>query len=275
MRGAAVAALAVLGITCVASAADTAAGGRVTRLKGLVTVERAGLSEPGRRGYVLQSGDTIKTGSDGIVQWWMQDDSLFLLPTGSTLHIDEYVAPAGKGSGFGRSFLSLIKGGMRSVTGLIAKDNAASYRVATPVATMGVRGTDFKLIHCNNDCATRKNTLRKSSLRGFDLLQPAGPARLLRTVAKNPTPTQNGTYVKMEKLTGELCNDGGCAEVTFGVGSGCAFAADSKTKPVVLPKCPDIFERFGDELEFEFDELDNDLYRDLRRVPREPPASPS
>src|SRR5690349_1323012 len=103
MRGLAVAALAFLGISGVATAADSAAGGRVTRLKGLVTVERGGQSEPGRKGFVLEAGDTIKTGSDGIVQWWMQDDSLFLLPTGSTMHIDEYQAPT-KQSGFGKSF---------------------------------------------------------------------------------------------------------------------------------------------------------------------------
>jgi len=274
MRGSGVAALLLLGISSVASAADAAAGGRVTRLKGLVTVERGGQSEPGRKGYVLEAGDTIKTGSDGIVQWWMQDDSLFLLPTGSTMHIDEYEAPT-KQSGFGKSFFSLIKGAMRSVTGLIAKDDPKSYRVATPVATMGVRGTDFKLVHCNNDCQTRKNTLKKSSWRGFDLPIPSGPARLVPVASADNSTVANGTYVKMEKLTGELCNDGGCAEVTFGVGSGCAYAADSKTKPQVLPKCPNIFERFGDELEFEFDEFNNDLYRDLRRVPRERPASPS
>jgi hypothetical protein len=272
MRGWAVVALALAGMTGAAMAAESVAGGRVTRLKGLVTVERGGQSEPGRKGFVLESGDTIKTGSDGVVQWWMQDDSLFLLPTGSTLHIDEYVSPS-KGNGFGKSFFSLIKGAMRSVTGLIAKDNSQNYRVATPVATMGVRGTDFKLVHCNNDCATRKSALRKSSLRGFEILQPSGRGRLIRTAA--PEPVANGTYVKMEKMTGELCNDGGCVQVTFGVGSGCAYAADSKGAPVILPKCPNIFERFGDELEFEFDEFNNDLYRDLRRVPRERPASPS
>jgi hypothetical protein len=272
MRGVVVAALALASLVSVAEAAQSPGGGRVTRLKGLVTVERAGVSEPGRRGYILESGDTIKTGSDGVVQWWMADDSLFLLPTGSSLHIDEYASPSGRG-GFGKSFFSLLKGAMRSVTGLVAKNDPQSYRVATPVATMGVRGTDFKLVYCNNDCARRKNTLRKSSLQNFSPIASAGPARLIRTAEKDK-PVANGAYVKMEKLTGELCNDGGCAEVTAGVGSGCAYAPDSTTKPVVLPKCPDIFERFGDELEWEFDEVQKELYRD-RRVPVEDPASPS
>ena len=139
MRGVAIAALALASLVSVGEAAQSSGGGRVTRLKGLVTVERNGASEPGRKGYILESGDTIKTGSDGVVQWWMADDSLFLLPTGSSIHIDEYVPPEPKGGGFGHSFFSLLKGAMRSVTGLIAKNDPASYRVATPVATMGVR----------------------------------------------------------------------------------------------------------------------------------------
>jgi hypothetical protein len=268
--------LALLGTIQTVSADELSnSGGRVTRLRGLVNVERNGVSEAGRKGFVLQNGDTIKTGSDGVVQWWMVDDSLFLLPSGSALHIDEYMPPEKKGGGgFGKSFFSVIKGAMRSVTGLIAKSDPQSYRVATPVATMGVRGTDFKLVYCNNDCALRKNTLHKSSLRGFDFLSPTGPGRLIRTAANDP-PVQNGTYVKMEKLTGVLSNDKGSVDVTAGVGSGCAFAADANTAPMVLPKCPPIFERFGDELEWDFDDNSNTQYRDLRRPERERPASPS
>jgi hypothetical protein len=198
------------------------------------------------------------------------------MPSGSALHIDDYVPPAATkaGGGSGKSFFSLIKGAMRSVTGLIAKADPQTYRVATPVATMGVRGTDFKLVYCNNDCALRHNSLRKSSLRGFNLLSPTAPGRLIRTAASDP-PIQNGTYVKMEKLTGVLFNDKGSVDVTFGVGSGCAFAADANTAPVALPKCPPVFERFGDELEWDFDDNSNTQYRDLRRPERERPASPS
>jgi hypothetical protein len=269
--------LALLGTIQTVSADELSnTGGRVTRLRGLVTVERNGVSEPGRKGYLLQNGDTVKTGSDGVVQWWMVDDSLFLLPSGSSLHIDEYVPPANKaGGGIGKSFFSLFKGAMRSVTGLIAKSDPQSYRVATPVATMGVRGTDFKLVYCNNDCKLRNNSLRKkTSLGGFDLLLPSAAPRLIPVVDRNE-PVQNGTYVKMEKLTGVLFNDKGSVDVTFGVGSGCAFAASADTAPVALPKCPPIFERFGDELEWEFDDNSNTQYRDLRRPERETPASPS
>jgi hypothetical protein len=41
-------------------------------------------------------------------------------------------------------FISLLKGGFRSVTGLIGRLNRDGYRVTTPSATIGIRGTDHE-----------------------------------------------------------------------------------------------------------------------------------
>jgi len=48
--------------------------------------------------------------------------------------------------------ISLLKGGMRAVTGLLARRNPANFRVSTPSATIGIRGTHFGIQFCNNDC---------------------------------------------------------------------------------------------------------------------------
>ena len=42
-----------------------------------------------------------------------------------------------------RSFFSLLKGGFRTVTGLIGKLRREQYRIDTAVATIGIRGTDY------------------------------------------------------------------------------------------------------------------------------------
>lgn len=47
---------------------------------------------------------------------------------------------------------SLIKGGLRAVTGLLARRNPLNYRIATPTATIGIRGTRFGLLYCADDC---------------------------------------------------------------------------------------------------------------------------
>jgi len=43
----------------------------------------------------------------------------------------------------GRSVFDFLKGAARFVTGLIARTEHANFSLRTPVATMGVRGTDF------------------------------------------------------------------------------------------------------------------------------------
>jgi hypothetical protein len=51
-----------------------------------------------------------------------------------------------------RAFFRLLKGGFRAVSGLIGKVDRNEYRVDTPVATIGIRGTDYLLILCDEAC---------------------------------------------------------------------------------------------------------------------------
>ena len=43
-----------------------------------------------------------------------------------------------------RSALSLLKGAMRAITGYIGRSNRDGYRIETPTATIGIRGTDHE-----------------------------------------------------------------------------------------------------------------------------------
>ena len=49
------------------------------------------------------------------------------------------------------SFFSFLQGGLRLVTGLVGKLNQPAFRVATPTATIGIRGTGFDLV-CEGAC---------------------------------------------------------------------------------------------------------------------------
>jgi hypothetical protein len=55
-----------------------------------------------------------------------------------------------------RAFFRLLKGGFRAVSGLIGKADQAEYRVNTPVATIGIRGTDYWVVFCDEACAADK-----------------------------------------------------------------------------------------------------------------------
>lgn len=91
---------------------------------------------------VLESGTTVTTGDNGQVVMKFEDGQVIALNANTTFKISQYhynQAKPEKSS----MFFSLLKGAMRSVSGLIAKHNTAAYRLQTPVATIGIRGTDF------------------------------------------------------------------------------------------------------------------------------------
>jgi hypothetical protein len=53
----------------------------------------------------------------------------------------------------GDSFLvSMVKGGLRAVTGLLGKRNHDKVQFETATATIGIRGTHFGALLCQNDC---------------------------------------------------------------------------------------------------------------------------
>ncbi len=93
--------------------------------------------------------DTIVTGA-GTGQIVFTDNSQVVLQKGTTLRIDQYVfvpnSPSGDKSG-DKYIGSLVKGGFRTITGLISKSNPKAYEVKTPVATIGVRGTDYSIYY--------------------------------------------------------------------------------------------------------------------------------
>ena len=50
------------------------------------------------------------------------------------------------------AFFRLLKGGFRAISGLIGHVRHRDYKVQTPVATIGIRGTDYEVRYCNGDC---------------------------------------------------------------------------------------------------------------------------
>lgn len=95
-----------------------------------------------RRSEVYQ-GDTILTGK-GSVQIRFSDGSLTALRPRTTFKIINYQW-SGKQDGSERGFFSLLKGGLRTISGAIGKLHRKNYRMQTPSATIGIRGTSYFL----------------------------------------------------------------------------------------------------------------------------------
>lgn len=91
----------------------------------------------------IEEGETIRTGADGLLQIRFIDGGLLSFRTDTELQLERYSFFAGSREE-GAIFMRLVRGGVRSVTGLIAKTNPDAYMLETPTTLLGVRGTDHE-----------------------------------------------------------------------------------------------------------------------------------
>src|SRR5256886_13168507 len=139
----------VLGLLCAPGLASAQAG-RFLLAVGDVAVARGQAEIRAATGTPVQSGDTIRVGPASNAQIRMTDESIVGLRPGTVFRIDAYEY---SGQAEPRSIFSLLKGGFRTVTGAIGRlHNRERYAVRTPTATIGIRGTHYTLVHCDNDC---------------------------------------------------------------------------------------------------------------------------
>lgn len=144
-----VAAIVALAVTPVA----TAQVGKVKVATGTVTIERAGATLPARVGTPVMAADVVCTGPQSSVGILMSDDSMLSAGATSALRIDRYEYDATTNRG--RFDSSLSRGTLSVVSGRIAKESPEAMTVRTPLAILGVRGTEF-LVSADDGGATRE-----------------------------------------------------------------------------------------------------------------------
>jgi hypothetical protein len=98
-----------------------------------------------QRGDHFYSGDTLVTGTNSTAQIRFTDGSVVALNPNSKLQVNDYSYQ--KDPKNDRSVMTLVQGGFRALTGLISKTNPDAYKVQTPVAVIGVRGTNYGLVY--------------------------------------------------------------------------------------------------------------------------------
>lgn len=95
------------------------------------------------RGSEISAGDAINTAAGARAQVRFIDGGFVSLQPNTLFRVDEFNYE-NKTNGAEKGFFSLLKGGLRAITGAIGKVNRSSYKVATPSATIGIRGTGYK-----------------------------------------------------------------------------------------------------------------------------------
>ncbi|WP_426209818.1 FecR family protein [Massilia sp. TWP1-3-3] len=90
----------------------------------------------------VEQGDTLVSEKNTYAQIRFVDNSEITLKPNTTFKVEAFAYDAGKPAGDSASF-SLVKGGLRSITGLLGKRNKEKFQLKTPSATIGIRGTTF------------------------------------------------------------------------------------------------------------------------------------
>ncbi|WP_315983520.1 FecR family protein [Aliamphritea spongicola] len=93
----------------------------------------------------VYADDLLATGNKGRLQVRFTDGSRLSLRSGTEFKITEYRFDAAEPKE-GKAIYKLLKGGMRTLSGQIGKEDKEDYRLDTAVATIGIRGTDFVII---------------------------------------------------------------------------------------------------------------------------------
>jgi hypothetical protein len=176
----------------------------VTHIAGTLSVKKIdGSSRIISQFSEVENGDTLATEKDSFARLKFTDGGEVTLRPNSVFKVEGYAfeetAPQKD------SFLvGLLKGGLRTVTGLVGKrGNRDAYRMQTATATIGIRGTYYALLTCKADC-------------------PAG--------------MKDGTYAKV--LEGIISLKNPFGEIECNTGQTCYSPPDGP--PVVLPEDPGV-----------------------------------
>ena len=140
-----------------------AEAGKVLLAIGEVKVTRGGQTIPLAKGASLQAGDAVITGIASNAQLRMSDGAVIALRAQSEFKINQY-SFNGKTDGSEKAELSLVKGGVRAVTGAIGRENKDNLKINAVVATVGMRGTGFNINVCEGNCFNPDKTPVKDGL---------------------------------------------------------------------------------------------------------------
>ena len=131
-------------VLSLSQAAQAGVAGNVQFVSGNAQLTNSvGQSHDLQKGDAIHESDTVTTAKSAYAQIKMRDGGLIAVRPDSKLKFDSFIFN-GEQDGTEKSIFTLLKGGMRAITGLIGKLHKANYRINTASSAIGVRGTDHE-----------------------------------------------------------------------------------------------------------------------------------
>jgi hypothetical protein len=238
----------LLVLSCVVSASWAAqVAGTIAQLSGPLLAKKAdGAVRVLSLRSEVESGDTLVTEKNTYALVKFVDNSEITLKPGTTFKVENFAFDAAKPDGDQASF-SLVKGGLRSVTGLLGKRNKEKFSMKTPSATIGIRGTTFiaDLVEPSAEevavAVAAREAYLMASTASLDAL--AAPMKPL-TLAQGPMPPSPsgtsmppGLYVHV--IDGMINVSNPAGSLSFSAGQ-FGYTRNTVIPPVMVPNNPGI-----------------------------------
>ena len=148
----------LLGLSVLASGVTMAAdnAGMVVASRGEVIAMANGGSRELKQGDFIYVNDEVITSNRSFAVVQFVDGAKVTVRPDSVMIVETYLY---NGDENDAATLGLVSGGLRVITGAMAKSNPENYKVRTPVALMGVRGTEFSVMLCGDQVCDEETML--------------------------------------------------------------------------------------------------------------------
>jgi hypothetical protein len=235
--------LAVAGLISMMPAHAGQVVGTVTDISGPMVARRVdGTIRALTAQSAIEQGDTLVTEKGTYARIKFIDNGEITLRPNTQFKIENFSYEAAKPE-TDSAFFTLLKGGLRSITGLLGKRNHDKFGLNTPTATIGIRGTTF-IAEYVPPTAEQVAAYRRSMVADLetqyggsrnDAPQPAHPLLLAQNAGGNGDGLNPGLYVQVLDGMINVKNGGGSQNFTAGQ---FGFTGGFTQPPVILPNNP-------------------------------------
>jgi hypothetical protein len=186
----------------------------------------------------VENGDILVSERNTYAQLKFIDNSEITLKPNTTFKIENFEFDEGKPAADNASF-SLVKGGLRSITGLLGKRSKEKFALKTPTATIGIRGTTFiaDFVEPDETAVAALQAYLQASTAALGANGVAGVVPL--QLAQGPIPKgpglPPGLYVQVIDGLINVTNPGGTANFSAGQ---FGFVPGINQPPVIVPNNP-------------------------------------
>ncbi|MGE4220558.1 MAG: FecR domain-containing protein [Alphaproteobacteria bacterium] len=135
--------LVLIGFSCVSEAFAQEVAGRVVRLQGDASEVLGNTRVALAVGSPVHRNGTVETGKDARAELAFLDDSRLTLGAEARVGLDELVYDMRPDSRRSEQAIRVVAGTFKFLSGAIGKQMPQAVAFTTPVATIGIRGTEF------------------------------------------------------------------------------------------------------------------------------------